>query len=1566
MEDENEVIQAESPQGVDPQKELNDLFSSSGNILDSAAASKAYNLPGFGDSQYDKNIKIDAQLQLNELFNQSLEQNRAGQQPNIDKLGNAVGRLTNIIPEAIGGMAAVLDFEDYFNSNDEVGNWLTDLTNKWKESTNEALPIYRKNRGEAMDFGDSGWWFENGSSLVQSIGGFAITGGGVAKGLQGLSKLAKLKKIGTAMAGANATNKAGQVAQTLGTAVGLNQAEGILEAGDVYSDVYQYQLNKLTIEGLSEEEADAQSKQIAADAAALTIQTNRLNIVLNITSARLFTASPRLTRNILTKQTTAKNIGYGLLEGGQESAEEVINYIAGQRGRKEGKRSKEDRKNKIGGYTMKDLYFDVISDESKEAALLGFMGGLGQTIITKEGVNRINKTVDPETGDKISVRAYNKLAYKRQQAELKVIEEASKTDDVKSFTDIYNSVEKQAVINRELEKAIKEGDENKVKVLQKLSLDTQALNAFKSGTTEPLIKLYEDLANGDQKVGMDENYREVANKAVERIKSLEDIYNSVANEVNFGELYHNRSLVNNYENEIDRKNIIINNKKAELAKQESRLDSFQGDENIRKKHRQLMRKVNPLRAEIRDIQNSIDYDFIIMDFLNQEYEVKNSKKYKKDYKQKLEQQEQEVEEAIDEVSEEVQEAYDTEQEEIEIEEAAKETSKTLKTEKEEDNNIKNAKKQSNTAYQALESVINDADTYDFEPVPNSPGIFFPGGSNKHIELMSQIPGLENIDPSTQIIVTPTSEGIQVQLKDVEGNITSFNIEQYNVVDEDTSNSQQEVNDSVTDVNNNDSQLKSSDNEILSKEINDSQEKKLNKAKDASLVQSNDPNFSSPNYKEYRENPINKVGQEVTFSMGYPEESKFAQRALDLFNEALKGKVLTDVEFKRIVRHLPIKVNFNEDTFTHLSFESELSQTSLTDAEYKIKENIITQAILNKSLDGITSKVAFQYPGVVKQDTVESKPATNSILDLEYINNNLSNIEYYISDSNGNILSLTNEPNPSFGRSSFPGNIFVKVKTANGKDFPLKLNIRRLNDVESDIALVITEALLNPVKKLKYKDVIGNKQEEIVFTEEQLEVVKKEAKILGKSMKNLTVIDLLSSLIYEGTSDKNLFKISGSSLTFGNNIISHEDFESNKGILKNWLLNNKNRNVKKAKLREKAYKEYMTKEVLSTDAKLGEPLFGGNTKMYISTDVNNSNKPASNNNTLKDKKADIEKRRQEELDNIGQKVLQRRLKDLKEATTDKQIAQAIINVEKNAKAGAKITKEEQAFVDSKKQELKDKGVEIVSHDNKVFNVNENIVVQNFTRVEENETLSEEEIKIVEKELESRKRRVKKLMELKGISEAEAMEYLDDSIGIKTTVQPQLNKDGKMIQSAKVDVKNIFIEDVEAVLERSRKNPNNRAEERVSRINTKYDAELNALENNKPKQSNPEYLVSGGKASEFDNLFATIDNDNNKTEFQKFIDTGEVSDSRLQSISQAISEGLKLTSEDIAIYQSKGTEIENILKSKVNINKKPVTPNARKKAKGKIKGGLKANLRARKNNNNSNVNDIPSTDDKNKKC
>jgi hypothetical protein len=208
------------------------------------------------------------------------------------------------------------------------------------------------------------------------------------------------------------------------------------------------------------------------------------------------------------------------------------------------------------------------------------------------------------------------------------------------------------------------------------------------------------------------------------------------------------------------------------------------------------------------------------------------------------------------------------------------------------------------------------------------------------------------------------------------------------------------------------------------------------------------------------------------------------------------------------------------------------------------------------------------------------------------------------------------------------------------------------------------------------------------------------------------------------------------------------------------------------------------------------------------------------------KADIEQRRQEELDNLGQKSVQKRLQDLREATSEKQIAQAIISITKNVERGAKITKEEQNFVDQKIQELNNKGFEIVNYNNQIFTLGLNLTVNTWKALEENENLTEEEIASLEKELENRKKKREKLKE-KGLSEEQIDNYFEDTISIMTTVQPQLNKDGKMVQAAKVDAVLIEVSDAEKVLERSKKNPRNTKTERVDKINAKYDAELAAL-------------------------------------------------------------------------------------------------------------------------------------------
>jgi hypothetical protein len=223
----------------------------------------------------------------------------------------------------------------------------------------------------------------------------------------------------------------------------------------------------------------------------------------------------------------------------------------------------------------------------------------------------------------------------------------------------------------------------------------------------------------------------------------------------------------------------------------------------------------------------------------------------------------------------------------------------------------------------------------------------------------------------------------------------------------------------------------------------------------------------------------------------------------------------------------------------------------------------------------------------------------------------------------------------------------------------------------------------------------------------------------------------------------------------------------------------------------------------------------------------ASQPAAPSADIEAQKVDIERRRQEELDNLGQKAVQKRLQDLREATSEKQIAQAIISITRNVERGAKITKEEQNFVDQKIQELNNKGFKIVKYDNQIYNLGLNLTVNNWKALEEDENLTEEEIASLEKELENRKKKREKLKE-KGLSEEQIDKYFEDTISIMTTVQPQLNKDGEMVQAAKVDAVLIEVSDAEKVLERSKKNPRNTKTERVDKINAKYDEELAALE------------------------------------------------------------------------------------------------------------------------------------------
>ncbi len=484
------------------------------------------------------------------------------QQSWASQAANAVGRVAlNTIPTVIGNTASILDFEDYLNQDKEVGNSITNAMEELKASVNKTLPIYRTS-DEHLDLGDSGWWFENGSSLAESIGAFAITGAGLGSTMSWLTSLAKV-------------GKAGQAAATGLTALGLNQAEAITTAGQVYKDTYDFHLAK----GLNEDEA----QQKAADAASYSINLNRANIALNLTSANMFVRAPKLTRQIIKNTSKANTLRQGGLEALQEIGEEEINLVAEKAGKAKG----EGR-----DYSISQAIDNVLSAEGVETGLLGALGGFGQTVGTAAINQLTGKTKEQQE------------RFKTQQDAIKEIETISKANKVNDAASTFKTANELGKLYKQIQ--IIDNIENPSKELlaerKKLTdsiLEVQSYNAFNNGVTDNLVDEYtkiksmpkeeaikKGLYDGKMDLSNPDHYINKANKAIEKINELENIYIKSQKYINSQQVYFNRADdIALKENRTQRLAILNNNKlKAEadiLGKiQSGQISLSKGDNTV--------------------------------------------------------------------------------------------------------------------------------------------------------------------------------------------------------------------------------------------------------------------------------------------------------------------------------------------------------------------------------------------------------------------------------------------------------------------------------------------------------------------------------------------------------------------------------------------------------------------------------------------------------------------------------------------------------------------------------------------------------------------------------------------------------------------------------------------------------------------------------------------------------------------------------------------------------------------------------------------------------------------------
>lgn len=387
------------------------------------------------------------------------------------------------------------------------------------------------------------------------------------------------------------------------------------------------------------------------------------------------------------------------------------------------------------------------------------------------------------------------------------------------------------------------------------------------------------------------------------------------------------------------------------------------------------------------------------------------------------------------------------------------------------------------------------------------------------------------------------------------------------------------------------------------------------------------NIASPTYIEYLRNGMNKIGEEVTFELG-EVFNEASEKAINFFYE-LPDNVKTlddlialdDPKVYDMLFHLPIKVRTKEG---HTSFitgrpaehSKKTAKEIFNQNELPLRKDIIMAAINNKkSFEGIYSTIEFQYPGLIKKaPRVDGKIPENNILDLYNIEDSIGVKLLFSANENGDLFNENKElvSDLFIGAGSKKGYVYMEVPMANGKPFPMKLNVSKVNTVEAEMLY----RMFQEIFASKEINSIAMTLENFTPTlQEELKTnFKDEIKLFNKPYKDIKAYEFIELFVYSAKDSNYKFEINDGSLNYGPNRANKNSLPEFKNNIINWLTTNKRRHIDIGALsgtkdiHSAKYKYYLIKRgILNTDTIIEQPIFQGNTNIYISKNIKTGKK-----------------------------------------------------------------------------------------------------------------------------------------------------------------------------------------------------------------------------------------------------------------------------------------------------------------------------------------------------------------------
>lgn len=385
-------------------------------------------------------------------------------------------------------------------------------------------------------------------------------------------------------------------------------------------------------------------------------------------------------------------------------------------------------------------------------------------------------------------------------------------------------------------------------------------------------------------------------------------------------------------------------------------------------------------------------------------------------------------------------------------------------------------------------------------------------------------------------------------------------------------------------------------------------------------------FVSEGYLKYEREPIDKSGKEVGFEINTnPGPNENLKKALKM----LENKDFSDPAF--LISYLPINVTFEkgikapmETRRANGKLDSKKDkdgkdQFYINPATEILRSQIINHLVNGGSINDIKTTIQDQYKGLLKVD--ENRFANNNILeldgvkDLKYIRDNL-----YVVDSFGNLMNIQSGKTKTFSNGKVKpkaaGEIYLTIPQANGKLFPLKLNIKKISESEAVLLYEIYKEIITNDKSLN--TTISETNPEL--QEAILKSFEPELNIIGGNKNDIKLQEIVDLLIYQSDNIKSRMQIENGVLYFGENEADINNIEDSQNAIINYLVDSKRHQIKinpkfatdntKTNLKSNSadYLKYLIdNNILSTNAVVNEPTFQGYTNIYLNTGITIENK-----------------------------------------------------------------------------------------------------------------------------------------------------------------------------------------------------------------------------------------------------------------------------------------------------------------------------------------------------------------------